>query len=88
MLGAALISVVTIGIGAALTFFSGGAAAIGLGVPLIIDGIVELFQVGKAMIFGDDFSFKDFIKNKAMSLILTCTFAGASALKEAGTLIK
>lgn len=66
--------------GAAISFFSAGAA-IKFGVGLIIEGASDIVKGVVGLIKGD-FDFKQYLKEKGISLLLTAAFAGTEALKE------
>ncbi|KAL4506031.1 hypothetical protein ABPG72_013792 [Tetrahymena utriculariae] len=82
-----VVGVVQIIVGSALTYFSCGAAS-SIGIGLIFEGCVDVFQSIKAAINNEDVDLGQYFKNKLISLSLTCTLAGSQALAETGQLFK
>ncbi|EAR93552.2 helicase carboxy-terminal domain protein (macronuclear) [Tetrahymena thermophila SB210] len=79
--------VVQIVVGAALTYFSAGAAS-SVGISLIFEGCVDVFQAIKAGINNEDVDLGQYFQNKVVSLSLACALAGSQALAETGQLFK
>ncbi|KAL4480304.1 hypothetical protein ABPG74_020820 [Tetrahymena malaccensis] len=82
-----VVGVVQIIAGAALTYFSCGAAS-SIGIGLILEGCIDVFQSIKAAINNEDVDLSQYFKNKLVSLSLTCVLAGSQALIETGQLFK
>ncbi len=74
------LGVVQIVVGAAITFFSTGAA-VGFGVRLMIDGAKDILKGINGLISGH-FDLKQYFKEKAIDLLVNIVISGPAALAE------
>jgi hypothetical protein len=63
-----------------------GGAAFSIGISLMVEGIKDMYKSVNSWITGVPIDFKEWAKDKAISLTLTFMFSGTEALKELSTM--